>query len=238
MCNERDRNQKQLNGSDSETLISIMRRSGGNDVAWLYDLSESLNDLLFDGRLPTPLITIEVLTYGHCLGLTKSEPDSDALWVPHVRMHRALFRSEGTKEYEKFRRAWGGTLHEGTSTLTFIHELCHIAQQFPEFIGLPYETSHNADSWIQIANERSEILDLPKACRRFKPARSPEGGFQRKAVKSEPSATVMLENLTMDAVSRWPEGIAQLVYPTSVEDWSNRVIDRLGLPRRLERKSD
>lgn len=255
MCQARDNMPNQLNGSEAEVLISIMKRSGGEDIAWLYDLFGSLNELMFEGRLPTPLITIEILSHGACVGLTSSDRKPNALWVPQVKMHRAFFLNDEERENNKEARkrkakkegksanhnSWADRVSNEWATMIFIHELCHVAQDFPEFAKLFGETSHNCQSWVQIANDRSEMLDLPRACRRFKPARVPgTQEFQRQAFKKEPSAEVMLENLTMSAVAGWPHGIAGLIYPTrqAHKDWANRVIDRLGLPRRLERKSD
>lgn len=211
---------ERLSDKDKRDLIRILTKVDGRRTAWAYDLFDAYNELFFNNELPTPLITCEILFYGHCLGLT------DPSDVPHIKLHVALIGRDGSFN----RNAWGGTSNPTTATFVFLHEMIHVAQRLPRLKELVGVTSHNATNWVSECNRLSEPLELPAVCRRFTSQR--DGGKVKKLPDpNEPTAKATLEGLKMDNVSRFPHGIAELVFPGEVEDWGNRTIKRLGLPK-------
>ena len=65
-----------------QTYKDITARSYGVDTAYLlYDYWEIINSILYEGKLPPPLITFENMTYGKALAVCYS-------YYGHIRIKR------------------------------------------------------------------------------------------------------------------------------------------------------
>lgn len=209
-----------LSTTDRNDLVRVLAKAGGRRTQFFYELFDELNRQFFDNALPTPLITTEITPYGKCLGSTAAGGE---MRIPHIRIHPAMCDWQGKINPE----AWKGGFQGNIYTL-MIHEMTHTAQRLPHLIELTGETSHNAANWVQECNRMSEAWELPKCCRRWKMQRDGKK-TARQPDMDEPTATVFLDDLTMDRVSRWPHGVATLVH-TDLPGWINSCVKRLNLP--------
>lgn len=209
-----------LTEADRKDMVRVLAKAGGRRSQFFYELFDELNRQFFDNALPTPLILSEITPYGACLGDTKTGGE---LRIPHIRIHPAMCDRQGKVNPE----AWKGGFQGNIYTL-MIHEMTHTAQKLPHLIELTGETAHNATNWVSECNRMSEAWELPKCCRRWKVQREGKK-TARMPDRNEPTATVFLDDLTMDRVSRWPHAVAELVHDDP-KGWIDSCVKRLNLP--------
>ncbi len=80
----------------------------GNEGAWLYQAFEAINEQLFFGKLPYPLVTIEITPHSGCLAWCSSSDE----WPPRIAIHPTLFgvREDGDALYSSRRGRDGRSL--------------------------------------------------------------------------------------------------------------------------------
>ena len=206
--------------TERRDLIRLMSKAGGRRTEFFYELFAELNRQFFNDQLPTPLITTEITPYGKCLGLTLTGGE---MKIPHVRVHPAICDSAGKCN----KSAWSG-VNPWTIHTLMVHEMTHISQKMPHLSDKGGETSHNAANWVEECNRMSEAWDLPRACRRWVVKRTGKS-TARLPDYNEPTADAVLEGLRMDNVSRWPDGVAEVIH-SDVSAWAESCVKRLGLP--------
>ena len=200
-----------------EPLRELSRLSYGPVIDWAFDAYNHFNGMFWNGRLPVVPITVAITPHGGCVGLTSFRHG-----VPRIALHPSLENS----------KAWGlgGRAGWQGAAMTLLHEMIHVAEA-TLYSGLPNpgETSHNADLWARECNRIGEAIGLPPVCTRIKPARV-DGKIVRRPVNPVPF------HVTMDHISRWPEGIVEAKAESIGEDveqtvasWQRTACEMIGV---------
>lgn len=129
-----------------QTYKDITARSYGVDTAYLlYDYWEIINSILYEGKLPPPLITFENMTYGKFLAVCYSDRG-------HIRIKRPSHKI-------------APEINPDTIS-TLLHENIHYAKPYLiedyNFTVIPPKgadiTSHNCPYWISEINRIHKFI--------------------------------------------------------------------------------
>lgn len=129
-----------------QTYKDITARSYGVDTAYLlYDYWEIINIILYEGKLPPPLITFENMSYGNLLGICYSD-------YGHIRIKRPSHKI-------------APEINPDTISI-LLHENIHYAKPYLiedyDFTVIPPKgadiTSHNCPYWISEINRIHKFI--------------------------------------------------------------------------------
>ena len=124
----------------------------GDDAAWLYTAFEAINEQLFFGELPYPLIAIEITPHSSCLAWCSSSDTRP----PRIAIHPTLFgvREQGKKAPWGVPSAWLG---KRFAFDVLLHECMHVSVHY-RLGGYDGPSSHNNDAWISEVNRLAPLL--------------------------------------------------------------------------------
>jgi len=150
-----------------QTYKDITARSYGVDTAYLlYDYWEIINSILYEGKLPPPLITFENMTYGKALAVCYSD-------YGHIRIKRPSHKI-------------APEINPDTIS-TLLHENIHYAKPYLiedyNFTVIPPKgadiTSHNCPYWISEINRIHKFIIGEELNANFSKVKRVEGAVTR-----------------------------------------------------------
>jgi hypothetical protein len=168
----------------------------GERGLWCYRAFDWINETLFSGELPLPLITLGLTAHGACLGWTRTsvkEPDKP----PVILLHPSL---------------WGGTEREDPWDIapdllgpryaldTLIHECIHVSVRFR--LGGPSagDSSHNNPEWITEVNRIAPLIDLEGV----------DAAMSKVVRKGKRIRRVCQGNIPFNAAAKFPRAVRYL----------------------------
>ena len=150
-----------------QTYKDITARSYGVDTAYLlYDYWEIINSILYEGKLPPPLITFENMSYGKALAVCYAD-------YGHIRIQRPS-------------RKIAPEINPETVRL-LLHENIHYAKPYLmedyNFTVIPPKgadiTSHNCPYWISEINRIHKFIIGEELNANFSKVKRVEGAVTR-----------------------------------------------------------
>jgi hypothetical protein len=129
------------------TYKRVISRCYGKEIAEpLYAYWQAINLLFYQGKLPPPLITFEIMPYGACVGLTTKS-----------RGHIRLIRPMKKEALQINAYSIGILLHENIHYAEpYIVQKVLAAPLIKWTKGIGNETSHNSVYWINEVNRIHE----------------------------------------------------------------------------------
>lgn len=159
---------------------------------WVSDAFAWINETLFFGELPQPLIVIGLTAHGGCLGLTSAT----SKLPPVIMLHPSV---------------WGGTekpdpwnidpelLGPRYALDVLIHESIHVSVEY-RLGGAHGESSHNNPEWISEINRIAPLIGLDGMQAAMSKPKRVKGKVQR----------VCDGNISLDAASKFPREVRKL----------------------------
>jgi hypothetical protein len=192
----------QLEGTwTADELGSLCTLYHAEKGAFAYRAYEWLNDIVFDGRLPVPLMQWALTAYGHCLGQTMPKPEQQ----PVITLHPAIWRRSWTNDAH----GWAASITPGPRyTLDVVlHELIHVEVEYL-LAGHHGKSSHDNPEWcgaIERASKRlaGTMLELP----RFKAQPTKRIRQNRRQLRRTPEGCI-----SMNDCCHWPESLRESSY--------------------------
>lgn len=127
----------------------------GRKGVWAYECFDWINERLYDGNLPQPLILWGLTAHGGCLGFTMADPERVR---PVIQLHPSLLGSTAENG------AWGfgqDLLGPAFAFDTLIHECIHV---WVEHIlcrdHRDGTSSHNNPAWVKEINRVAPLLGI------------------------------------------------------------------------------
>jgi hypothetical protein len=179
--------------SIEEACHLVAEHYHGKRGRWIYQAFDWINDTLFAGELPCPLLVLGLTAHGGCLGWTQSSIAKP----PTIMLHPSIWG--GTEKEDP----WGippDILGARYALDVLLHESMHVSVNYR--LGGPSagDSSHNNPEWIAEVNRIAPLIGLPgvqAAC---------------SAVKREGKKTrrVCDGNIPLRAAARFPYAVREL----------------------------
>ena len=197
-------------GADSATLLlpaasnnthpmieaacqTVAQHFYGKRGAWCYQAFAWINETLFSGELPYPLLLLGLTAHGRCLGWSASSVSR----APTILLHPSLWG--GTESANP----WGiaaDLLGPRYALDTLIHECIHVSVHYRLGGRSGGDSSHNNPEWISEVNRIAPLIGLPDVqAAMSKPKR--EG---KKIIRRCDG------NIPFDAASRFPHPVREI----------------------------
>ena len=190
---------------DAAALEAICFGYHGARGRFAYRAFGWLNPVVFDEKLPLPLLQWALTPYGGCLGFTEPRVEDDRV----ITLHPAIWRAAGST-----RGGWAARIAPGPRyTLDVIlHELIHVEVEslLGGWRGRPLgRSSHNNPWWCEAIERaadrlRGTLLELPAFVARPTVMEHQEDG---RRLRRTPAGC-----LSMKDISRWPHSLRASCY--------------------------
>ena len=175
----------------------------GDHGRWLYDAFAAINEQIFDGELPCPLITIEITPHSGCLAWCSSSDERP----PRMAIHPTLFgvREDGEKSPWGVPPSWFGKRFVFDALL---HECIHASVHY-RLGGHDGPSSHNNEPWIAEVNRIAPLLGFRNVnAARQLPKRVPiPGEFTKTGKPATRVQKVSDGNIPFSAAAMFPRAL-------------------------------
>ena len=175
----------------------------GDRGAWLCEAFEAINEQLFFGELPYPLITIEITPHSGCLAWCSSSDKRP----PRIAIHPTLFgvREDGEGVPWGVPPKWLGKRFAFDA---LVHECMHASVHY-RLGGYVGPSSHNNDAWISEVNRLAPLLGFRnlEAGRQVPKRVAIPGEFTKTGKPATRVQKVSLGNVPFAAAAMFPRAL-------------------------------
>jgi hypothetical protein len=181
------------NGVIEDACRTVAEHYYGDPATWAYRAFHFINEELFFGELPFPLIVLGLTAHGRCLGWSRSPIDK----APVILIHPSVWG--GTEREDP----WGiqpDLLGDCYALEILFHECIHVSVRYRLSGPSAGDSSHNNPEWIAEVNSIAPLIELSGVdAVMSKPVR--EGKKIRRASRG---------NIPFRAAARFPHAVREL----------------------------